>query len=147
MVGTAGMAAALVWPGRGGDDPGPASVAVGYQEAVVRGDAARLFELSGPELRRGRTRAVFVEETEAGFVATADDRGSITRVVAGTVRSNAGAATVEVQIEYVDGLGQPQSVSRAFRLRRHEGAWRVSSTGDDAAAGVSLSPSPAGPGC
>jgi len=84
--------------------PGPADTAVAYEYAWDRLDFATLWNLSGPNLRDGRTRDRFVSDKTAAY--RGEDRG-----LAGLVRS--------VEPEQVDVNGP---VGRVLtRLELHSG--------------------------
>ena len=95
--------ALVVLVGRQGG-PGPSDVAVAYEYAWDRLDFATLWNLSGPNLRDGRTRDQFVRDKLAAY--RGEDQG-----LAGLVRS--------VQPEQVDVNGP---VARVLaRLELHSG--------------------------
>jgi hypothetical protein len=84
--------------------PGPADTAVAYEHAWDRLDFATLWNLSGPNLRDGRTRDQFVRDKTAAY--RGEDHG-----LAGLVRS--------VEPERVDVNGP---VARVLaRLKLHSG--------------------------
>jgi hypothetical protein len=85
-------------------EPGPADTAVAYEYAWDRLDFATLWNLSGPNLRDGRTRDQFVSDKAAAY--RGEDHG-----LAGLVRS--------VEPEQVDVNGP---VARVLaRLELHSG--------------------------
>lgn len=115
------LIAAVFALGHGDPHQRPAVVAVGYQEALVAGDTARLYDLSGPELRGGRPLETFVEETTRDLLPSVDERGSVIGMTAEHTSLSGDRARVVVRMDYMDGL----STTRDLRLRRSGGAWRV----------------------
>ncbi|HET9770905.1 MAG TPA: hypothetical protein VFS16_08450 [Acidimicrobiia bacterium] len=112
-------------------DPGPADTAIAYEHAWDRLDFATLWNLSGPNLRDGRTRDQFVRDKTAAYHG--EDQG-----LAGLVRSvepervdvNGPVARVLARLELHTG----ESVLDEMLLERIGPSWQVTayhiSTGD-----------------
>ena len=128
---TVGMTIWLVVAvGRAGA-PGPADTAVAYEHAWDRFDFATIWNLSGPNLRDGRTRDQFVRDKVAAY----EHEG---RRLAGLVRSvypqkvdvNGPVARVLARLELHSG----EAVVDEMLLERIGPAWHVTayrlSTGD-----------------
>jgi hypothetical protein len=102
--------------------PGPADTAVAYEHAWDRLDFATLWNLSGPNLRDGRTRDQFVRDKLAAY--RGEDQG-----LAGLVRSvspeqvdvNGPVARVLARLELHSG----ESVVDEMLLERIGPAWHV----------------------
>jgi len=113
------------------EPPGPADTAVAYEHAWDRLDFATLWNLSGPNLRDGRTRDEFVRDKSAAY--RGEDPG-----LAGLVRSvqpervdvNGPIARVLARLELHSG----EAVLDEMLLERIGPAWHVTSyhisTGD-----------------
>ena len=111
--------------------PGPADTAVAYEHAWDRLDFATLWNLSGPNLRDGRTRDQFVRDKAAAY--RGEDHG-----LAGLVRSvrpekvdvNGPVARVLARLDLHSG----ETVVDEMLLERIGPAWHVTayhiSTGD-----------------
>ena len=111
--------------------PGPADTAVAYEHAWDRLDFATLWNLSGPNLRDGRTKDQFVRDKAAAY--SGEDQG-----LAGLVRSvepervdvNGPVARVLARLELHSG----ETVLDELLLERIGPAWHVTayhiSTGD-----------------
>jgi hypothetical protein len=111
--------------------PGPADTAVAYEYAWDRLDFATLWNLSGPNLRDGRTRDQFVRDKQAAYQG--EDQG-----LAGLVRSvhpekvdaNGPVARVLARLDLHTG----ESLIDEMLLERIGPAWHVTayhiSTGD-----------------
>jgi hypothetical protein len=111
--------------------PGPADTAVAYEHAWDRLDFATLWNLSGPNLRDGRTRDQFVRDKTAAYHG--EDHG-----LAGLVRSvepervdvNGPVARVLARLELHTG----ESVLDEMLLEQIGPSWQVTayhiSTGD-----------------
>jgi hypothetical protein len=102
--------------------PGPADTAVAYEHAWDRLDFATLWNLSGPNLRDGRTRDQFVRDKVAAY--RGEDQG-----LAGLVRSvqpdrvdvNGPVARVLARLELHSG----ETVVDEMLLERIGPAWHV----------------------
>lgn len=105
------------------DRPDPAETAVAYEEAWDRLDFAGLWDLSGPELRDGRSRREFVAEKGARYRERADLAGLVARVEVLDLRSVGRRARVVTRLELHDG----SEVRDEMRLRRDGNRWFVSS--------------------
>jgi hypothetical protein len=111
--------------------PSPADTAIAYEHAWDRLDFATLWNLSGPNLRDGRTKDQFVRDKAAAY--RGEDQG-----LAGLVRSvepervdvNGPVARVLARLELHSG----ESVVDEMLLERIGPAWHVTayhiSTGD-----------------
>ncbi|HEU5448768.1 MAG TPA: hypothetical protein VFW57_07120, partial [Acidimicrobiia bacterium] len=114
-----------------GTGPGPADTAVAYEHAWDRLDFATLWNLSGPNLRDGRTRDQFVRDKVAAYRYEAHGlAGLVQSVHPETVDVNGPVARVLARLDLHSG----ESVVDEMLLERIGPAWHVTayhiSTGD-----------------
>jgi hypothetical protein len=111
--------------------PGPADTAVAYEYAWDRLDFATLWNLSGPNLRDGRTRDQFVRDKAAAYHEEGPGLAGLVRSVEpAKVDINGPVARVLARLELHSG----ESVVDEMLLERIGPAWHVTayhiSTGD-----------------
>lgn len=104
-------------------DPGPqpGEVAIAYELAWDRLDFATLWDLSGPELRDGRTRKEYVVAKRQVYDAQPALRRLVEDVAADAVARSKRDAVVATRLELRDGGTVHNEVSL---IRRH-GHWQV----------------------
>jgi hypothetical protein len=120
-IGVVVVATALVVLFAGPRDPGPADVAVAYEQAWDRLDFATLWVLSSPRLRDGRSKARFVRDKEEAYRAEGGLRNLIKTIRPERVEVNGPTARVMARLELRDG----QEVVDEMLLEREGGEWRV----------------------
>jgi hypothetical protein len=103
-------------------DPGPADVAVAYEQAWDRLDFATLWALSSPRLRDGRSKTRFVRDKEEAYRI----EGGGLRHLVNTIRPlrvevNGSNARVDLRLELHDG----QELVDEMLLEREGTDWRV----------------------
>ena len=102
--------------------PGPADTAIAYEHAWDRLDFATLWNLSGPNLRDGRTRDQFVRDKLAAY--RGEDHalaGLVRSVQPGQVDVNGPVARVLARLELHSG----ETVVDEMLLERIGPAWHV----------------------
>jgi formate dehydrogenase subunit gamma len=117
-----GVAAAAVLIGVGGggaDDPG--TVAVRWEEAVIRQDYAALYDLAGTDQRGRSTRDQFVTVKTREMLDHADSKGRVVEVTIEEVDQDGELATVSLLLRERDGI----QVSQPVGLIRENGDWKV----------------------
>jgi hypothetical protein len=131
LVFTVGMTIWLVVAVGKAGAPGPADTAVAYEHAWDRLDFATLWNLSGPNLRDGRTRDQFVRDKSAAYEHEGHGLAGLVRSVQPEkVDVNGPVARVLARLELHSG----ESVVDEMLLERIGPAWYVTayhiSTGD-----------------
>ena len=111
--------------------PSPADTAVAYEHAWDRLDFATLWNLSGPNLRDGRTRDQFVRDKIAAYQHEAHDlAGLVQSIHPEKVDVNGPVARVLARLQLHSG----ESVVDEMLLERIGPAWHITayhiSTGD-----------------
>jgi hypothetical protein len=111
--------------------PSPADTAVAYEHAWDRLDFATLWNLSGPNLRDGRTRDQFVRDKIAAYQNEAPDLAGLVRSIhPEKVDVNGPVARVLARLQLHSG----ESVVDEMLLERIGPAWHITayhiSTGD-----------------
>ena len=102
--------------------PGPADTAVAYEHAWDRLDFATLWNLSGPNLRDGRTRDQFVRDKVAAYQHEAQGlAGLVQSIHPEKVDINGPVARVLARLELHSG----ESVVDEMLLERIGPAWHV----------------------
>ncbi len=102
--------------------PGPADTAVAYEYAWDRLDFATLWNLSGPNLRDGRTRDQFIRDKAAAYEQEAHGlAGLVQSVHPEKVDINGPVARVLARLELHSG----ESVVDEMLLERIGPAWHV----------------------
>lgn len=102
--------------------PGPADTAVAYEHAWDRLDFATLWNLSGPNLRDGRTRDQFVRDKAAAYRQEGPGLAGLVRSVQPEkVDVNGPVARVLARLELHSG----ESVIDEMLLERIGPAWQV----------------------
>jgi hypothetical protein len=103
-------------------DPGPADVAVAYEQAWDRLDFATLWALSSPRLRDGRSKTRFVRDKEEAYRAEGRGlRNLISAIRPERVEINGSNARVDLRLELRDG----QELVDEMLLERDGTDWRV----------------------
>ena len=128
---TVGMTIWLVVAVGMGGGPGPADTAVAYEHAWDRLDFATLWNLSGPNLRDGRTRDQFVRDKAEAYRHEGHGLAGLVRSVQPEkVDVNGPVARVLARLQLHSG----ESVVDEMLLERIGPAWHVTayhiSTGD-----------------
>jgi len=131
LVFTVGMTIWLVVAVGKAGGPSPADTAVAYEHAWDRLDFATLWNLSGPNLRDGRTRDQFVRDKAAAYRQEGHGLAGLVRSVQPEkVDVNGPVARVLARLELHSG----ESVVDEMLLERIGPAWHVTayhiSTGD-----------------
>jgi hypothetical protein len=102
--------------------PGPADTAVAYEHAWDRLDFATLWNLSGPNLRDGRTRDQFVRDKSAAYAGEGRGLSGLVRSVEPEqVDVNGPVARVLARLQLHSG----ESVVDEMLLERMGPAWHV----------------------
>jgi hypothetical protein len=102
-------------------DPGPADVAVAYEQAWDRLDFATLWALSSPRLRDGRSKARFIRDKQDAYGTEGGLRHLIGAIRPERVEVNGPTARVLARLELRDG----QEVVDEMLLERDGTDWRV----------------------
>ena len=131
LVFTVGMTIWLVVAVGKAGGPGPADTAIAYEHAWDRLDFATLWNLSGPNLRDGRTRDQFVRDKAAAYQHEGHGLAGLVRSVQPEkVDVNGPVARVLARLELHSG----ETVVDEMLLERIGPAWQVTayhiSTGD-----------------
>jgi hypothetical protein len=112
--------ALLVGIARGGSPP-PGEVAVAYELAWDRFEFDVVWDLSGPLMRDGRTRAEFAADKGAAYAAHPELRGLVDEVRVRHVEVDDDRARVTTALALRDG----GELVDELLLRRDDGTWRV----------------------
>lgn len=111
----------VVWIGFGMDPgPGPADVAIAYENAWERLDFDLLYDLSGHELRDGMPRAQFVAAKRAAFAASEHAAKVSAHVVVDDVVATGQTAVVVTSVTTAEG-----SVHNRVLLEKRAPGWAV----------------------
>ena len=102
-------------------DPGPADVAVAYEQAWDRLDFATLWALSSPRLRDGRSKTRFIRDKQEAYRTEGGLRHLIRAIRPERVEVNGPTARVLARLELRDG----QEVVDEMLLERDGSDWRV----------------------
>jgi hypothetical protein len=102
-------------------DPGPADVAVAYEQAWDRLDFATLWALSSPRLRDGRSKTRFIHDKEDAYGTEGGLCHLIKAIRPERVEVNGPTARVLARLELRDG----QEVVDEMLLERDGTDWRV----------------------
>ena len=103
--------------------PGPSDVAVAYEYAWDRLDFTTVWNLAGPRMRDGRTRAEFVRDKQSAYAAEGQLAGLVRSVRPEKVDVNGPVARVLTRLELADG----KSVLDEVLLERVGPTWHVAS--------------------
>jgi hypothetical protein len=103
--------------------PGPSDVAVAYEYAWDRLDFATVWNLAGPRMRDGRTRAEFVRDKQGAYAVEGQLSGLVRSVRPEKVDVNGPVARVLTRLELADG----NSVLDEVLLERIGANWQVAS--------------------
>lgn len=119
LVGVLALAALVLV----GLEPGvaPADVAVAYELAWDRLDFVTLWDLSGVELRDGRTRADFLAEKHRAYGDRRDLSGVVDHVAVDSIVQGSRDALVDTCLALTDG----STVHDQVRLERRRQGWQV----------------------
>jgi hypothetical protein len=110
----------LVGIARGGSPP-PGEVAVAYELAWDRFEFDVVWDLSGPLMRDGRSRAEFAADKGAAYAAHPELRGLVEAVAVRHVEVDDDRARVTTALALRDG----GELVDDLLLRRDDGTWRV----------------------
>ncbi|MCZ7530611.1 MAG: hypothetical protein M5U31_09870 [Acidimicrobiia bacterium] len=101
--------------------PTPEEVALAYEEAWDRFDFASVWELSGMEIRDGRSRNEFVAAKRAAFA----DRPSLDRLTGRVLVEDVVIESQRANVRTSLGLDDGSPTGSDITMERRDGRWQV----------------------
>lgn len=110
-----------------GREPGPTpeETAVAYEAAWDRLDFASVWEMSGTEMRDGRSRSEFVAAKRAAFAARPPLDSLVGHVFVRDVMSEGRRVNVRTSLALPDDDGEPVAAGSDVTMERRDGRWQV----------------------